>query len=50
MIEDYNNGLLVYEIANKYGCCTDTVTAALSNNGINSKLNAEHRQNKIGII
>ena len=50
MIEDYNNGLLVYEIANKYGCCVDTVTIALSNNGINSKLNAEHRQNKIGII
>ena len=38
-VVDYNKGLLVKEIATKYGCDTHTVTVALQASNINSKLN-----------
>lgn len=42
-IEDYQSGMLVMEIANKYGCDTGTVTKALQLNGIDGHTNAINR-------
>ena len=42
-MEDYNSGMLVNEIANKYGCDSHTVTKALQINNIDGKINAINR-------
>jgi hypothetical protein len=39
-VEDYNEGMLVKDIACKHGCDTSTVTKALHNCGINSRTNS----------
>lgn len=40
-IQDYNNGLLISEIAKKYNCCIDTVADALKNANIDTTINAK---------
>ena len=45
-IEDYLNGLLVKEIANKYGCDVGTVSKILHAANINSKENSKKRFGK----
>ena len=42
-IEDYNSGMLVNEIANKYGCDKHTVTKALQINNVDGKINSINR-------
>ena len=42
-IEDYNSGMLVNEIANKYGCDRHTVTKALQINNVDGKINSINR-------
>lgn len=42
-VEDYQSGMLVMEIANKYGCDSGTVTKALQLNGIDGHTNAINR-------
>lgn len=39
-VDDYNDGMLVIDIAKKHGCSTDTVTKALHCSGIDGKTNA----------
>lgn len=43
-VEDFNNGLLVKEIAAKYGCDSNTVTNGLRCCGVDSKVNSINRQ------
>ena len=49
-IQDYLNGMLIGEIANKYNCCIDTVSDALKEANIDGTVNAKLRQKTIPII
>lgn len=47
-IDDYNEGMLVQEIADKYGCDSSTITKALHLNNIDGHINDRNRRkNKV---
>ena len=47
-IDDYNEGMLVQEIANKYGCDRSTITKVLHLNNIDGHINDRNRRkNKV---
>ena len=46
-VEEYQNGMLIQEIAEKYGCSTDTVTKAVRLANLDGKINSLNRQKNV---